>query len=249
MALLIPLLIYLSPLLLSHPASGLTIALRPTTVARGVSLTHNKRYFAVPTASSRNMNIGRPLSRNEWKLSSGAQSNDNVDGDDVDGSSIVERDQSDQSADRGTSTIDISSNISSNSNNNNDPSLTQIMSLMGTSPRRVFLSVASSTTIAFAANFCGITSNLLSALPEEAVERSGLDSFYPRGDYKRATARSTNSLGIASNSGKCSFLIPKEWVADTSLALAQAQRQARSLDYSMMTSSQQENNVLPDAAY
>jgi hypothetical protein len=65
-----------------------------------------------------------------------------------------------------------------------------------------------------------------------------------------------NSLGVASNksnSGKCSFLIPKEWVADTGLALAQAQRQARALDYSMSSPSsperRQQANVLPDAAY
>mmetsp|Transcript_13638 Transcript_13638/g.29555 ORF Transcript_13638/g.29555 Transcript_13638/m.29555 type:complete len:378 (+) Transcript_13638:45-1178(+) len=138
-----------------------------------------------------------------------------------------------------------------NSNSNNDPSPTRLMSLMGTSPRRIFLSLSSSTAIALAANFFGITSNLLSTLPEELAEKSGLDSIYPRGDYKRVTvigSSTANSLGIAGNKCKCSFLIPKEWVADTGLALAQAQRQARALDYSMTSSGQQQKS-LPDAAY
>ena len=86
--------------------------------------------------------------------------------------------------------------------------------------------------------------------------QTGLDTFYPRGDCKRVVVRSTNTAGIPSNVGKCSFLIPKEWVADTSLALAQAQRQARVLDYSMQQNNNNNNqqrrstsNVLPDAAY
>eukprot|EP00580_Thalassiosira_gravida_P002761 CAMPEP_0201599498 /NCGR_PEP_ID=MMETSP0492-20130828/922_1 /ASSEMBLY_ACC=CAM_ASM_000837 /TAXON_ID=420259 /ORGANISM="Thalassiosira gravida, Strain GMp14c1" /LENGTH=400 /DNA_ID=CAMNT_0048062081 /DNA_START=32 /DNA_END=1234 /DNA_ORIENTATION=- len=143
-------------------------------------------------------------------------------------------------------------------NNNPDPySPAQIMSIMGTSPRRIFLSLSSSTAIALAANFFGITSNVLSALPPEFGEKSGLDTYYPRGDYKRAVVRAaaSNSVsGIPSSSGKCSFLIPKEWVADTGLALAQAQRQAKALDYSMASSSSQQQgssngNTLPDAAY
>ena len=126
----------------------------------------------------------------------------------------------------------------------NDPSPLDLMRMMGTSPRRVFLSVISSTFIAFAANFFGITSNLLSALPETFVEKSGLDSVYPRGDYKRVTVR-----GSFGSSGKCSFVIPKDWVADTSLALAQAQRAAKVLDYSMSSSLSNQAAVLPDAAY
>jgi hypothetical protein len=47
--------------------------------------------------------------------------------------------------------------------------------------------------------------------------------------------------------GKCSFLIPKDWVADTGLALAQAQRQARALDLSMNSNARE--GVLPDAAF
>lgn len=142
------------------------------------------------------------------------------------------------------------SKLDSRNSSNNDPSPRQIMAMMGTSPRRIFLSLTSSTTIALAANFFGITSNILSALPEEYAEKSGLDSFYPRGDYKRVTVRgkgAVNNLGIVNNSGRCSFLIPKEWVADTGLALAQAQQQARALDYSM--TQQKSGGVLPDAAY
>lgn len=128
-----------------------------------------------------------------------------------------------------------------NQRRSNDPSPLALMRMMGTSPRRIFLSVLSSTFIAFAANLFGITSNLLSALPESFVEKSGLDSFYPRGDYKRVIVRG------AAGQGKCSFVIPKDWVADTSLALAQAQRRAKVLDYSMSSSDQ--FGVLPDAAY
>ena len=128
-----------------------------------------------------------------------------------------------------------------------------MLSLMGTSPRRIFLSLTASTTIALAANLFGITSNILSSLPEETAEKTKLDTFYPRGDYKRVFVKGINNKldGISSSttSGKCTFLIPKEWVADTSLALAQAQRQARVLDYSMTSSSSSGDNVLPDAAY
>ena len=85
----------------------------------------------------------------------------------------------------------------------------QAMHMMGTSPRRVFLSVASSTAIALIANLFGITSNILSQLPEDISEKFGLDYVYPRNGFKRVTARSTSGVG------KCSFLIPKDWVADT----------------------------------
>ena len=42
----------------------------------------------------------------------------------------------------------------------NDPSPLDLMRMMGTSPRRVFLSALTSTFIAFAANFFGITSTV-----------------------------------------------------------------------------------------
>lgn len=127
-----------------------------------------------------------------------------------------------------------------NRQRSNDPSPLDMMRMMGTSPRRVFLSVLTSSFIALAANFFGVTSNLLSTLPESFAEKTGLDSFYPRGDYKRVTVR--GDVG----QGKCSFVIPKDWVADTSLALAQAQRRAKVLDYSMKAD---QMGVLPDAAY
>lgn len=118
----------------------------------------------------------------------------------------------------------------------------RLMQIMGTSPRRIFLSTASSITIALVANFFGITSNILSQLPEEFSENSGLDYVYPRGGFKRVSVKSSTGGG-----GKCSFLIPKEWVADTGLALAQAQRQVKALDLSMNANSQR--SVLPDAAF
>lgn len=62
-----------------------------------------------------------------------------------------------------------------------EPSPDQIMAAMGTSPRRILLSVASASGIALAANFLGITSRLLESVPESAVEASGLDTYYPRG--------------------------------------------------------------------
>jgi hypothetical protein len=116
------------------------------------------------------------------------------------------------------------------------------MQMMGTSPRRVFSSVTASTAIALVANLFGVTSNVLSELPEEFSEQSGLDYIYPRDGFKRVAAQSSVGGG-----GKCSFLIPKDWVADTGLALAQAQRQAKSLDLSMNSNAR--GGVLPDAAF
>ena len=148
------------------------------------------------------------------------------------------------SADEATSAITTSEPVQrpriENQLKRNDPSPLDMMRMMGTSPRRVFLSVVTSSFIALAANFFGVTSNLLSTLPESFAEKTGLDSFYPRGDYKRVTVR--GDVG----QGKCSFVIPKDWVADTSLALAQAQRRAKVLDYSMKAD---QMGVLPDAAY
>ncbi len=57
----------------------------------------------------------------------------------------------------------------------------QLMAAIGTSPRRIVLSFLSASTIALGANFLGITSHLLEALPDSAVEATGLDTFYPRG--------------------------------------------------------------------
>ncbi|EJK68619.1 hypothetical protein THAOC_10181, partial [Thalassiosira oceanica] len=125
------------------------------------------------------------------------------------------------------------------------PTPSQMMAMMGTSPRRVFTSAIASTGIALSANLFGVTSSLLTALPEEVVEPTGLDTYFPRDGFKRVVARGSppppslgaNGLPSAAATGgggsKCSFLIPADWVADTSLALAQAQRRARALDYSM----------------
>ncbi|KAL3791677.1 hypothetical protein HJC23_003934 [Cyclotella cryptica] len=120
----------------------------------------------------------------------------------------------------------------------------RLMQVMGTSPRRIFLSVGSSLTIALIANFFGITSSILSLLPEDFSENFGLDYVYPRDGFKRVTAQSNTGRGSIA---KCSFLIPKEWVADTGLALAQAQRKVKDVDLSMNSNSK--SGVLPDAAF
>lgn len=110
----------------------------------------------------------------------------------------------------------------------------QLMAGIGTSPRRIFVSLASSTAIALGANFLGITSKLLEAVPEATVEASGLDIFFPVGDYKRCRGKGYT------------FSYPTEWVADTTVELAKAQRQAGALDYSSKSKS---NSMLPDAAF
>jgi hypothetical protein len=56
-----------------------------------------------------------------------------------------------------------------------------IMRAMGTSPRRIAISFLSASGIALAGNFLGVTSNLLTAVPEDAVEATGLDTYFPRG--------------------------------------------------------------------
>ena len=142
------------------------------------------------------------------------------------------------------------------SSSDSDYTPRQLLSLMGTSPRRIFLSLTTSTAIALTTNLFGITSNILSTIPEETVEKlGGIDTFYPRGNYKRVIVRGVSKSSVpgvpstTSNSVKCTYLIPKDWVADTSLALAQAQRQAKVLDYNMSNNQQQQQKVLPDAAY
>jgi hypothetical protein len=56
-----------------------------------------------------------------------------------------------------------------------------IMNALGTSPERIALSFASSGLIALAANLFGITSGVLTVLPDDLVESTGLDGYYPRG--------------------------------------------------------------------
>jgi hypothetical protein len=60
-------------------------------------------------------------------------------------------------------------------------STNDIMRAMGTSPRRIAISFLSASGIALAGNFLGVTSLLLTAVPEDAVEATGLDSYFPRG--------------------------------------------------------------------
>ena len=119
------------------------------------------------------------------------------------------------------------------------PSSTDLMAAMGTSPRRIFLSLTTSTSIALAANFLGITSNLLGTMPSEVVESTGLDTYYPVNGFKRF-----NGAGYT-------VTIPKEWVADTAVELAKATRRAGTLDYGMKRpgSGAPGAGVLPDAAF
>lgn len=61
------------------------------------------------------------------------------------------------------------------------PRAKDLMMAMGTTPRRLFLGAASATGIALAGNFLGVTSRLLTLFPEESVEATGLDTYFPRG--------------------------------------------------------------------
>ena len=118
----------------------------------------------------------------------------------------------------------------------------RIMSLVGTSPRRIFLSFASAVTISLGTNFLGGTSLLLSFIPEDVVEQSSLDLFYPRGPFKRVRGTEDNDY--------YSFLIPKSWVADTSLELAKASRRTKSLDYTKKPRrSTSSSGIIPDVAF
>eukprot|EP00590_Aulacoseira_subarctica_P011216 CAMPEP_0172435044 /NCGR_PEP_ID=MMETSP1064-20121228/70959_1 /TAXON_ID=202472 /ORGANISM="Aulacoseira subarctica , Strain CCAP 1002/5" /LENGTH=247 /DNA_ID=CAMNT_0013183317 /DNA_START=259 /DNA_END=1002 /DNA_ORIENTATION=- len=116
------------------------------------------------------------------------------------------------------------------------------MSLLGTSPRRIFLSFASAVSISLGTNFLGGTSLLLSFIPEDVVEQSSLDLFYPRGPFKRVRGTEDNDY--------YSFLIPKSWVADTSLELARATRRTKSLDYTKKPRrSASSSGMIPDVAF
>ncbi|KAL3781693.1 hypothetical protein ACHAW5_011063, partial [Stephanodiscus triporus] len=117
--------------------------------------------------------------------------------------------------------------------NNNE--LTVMMRALGTSPRRVALSFLSASGIALAGNFLGVTSKLLTAIPEATVEASGLDLYFPRGEFKRCRARGYT------------FVIPSEWVADTFVELAKAQRDVLPLDLQMKRAVG--GGTLPDSAY
>jgi hypothetical protein len=117
------------------------------------------------------------------------------------------------------------------------PSAQDLMLAMGTNPRRILFGTLSATGIALAGNFLGVTSRLLTTIPEEQVEASGIDTYFPRGDYKRCR---TNEY---------TFVVPKEWVADTFVELAKAQRKIQPLDYSMQRRGKNGELTLPDSAY
>lgn len=113
------------------------------------------------------------------------------------------------------------------------------MIALGTSPRRIFLSGLAGAGIALAGNLFGVTSQLLTVLPEDQVAATGLDTYFPRGDYKRI------------RTADYSFVLPKQWVADTAVELAKAQRRSRTLDYSMTSSRSggggEVSSTLPDS--
>jgi hypothetical protein len=60
-----------------------------------------------------------------------------------------------------------------------------LMRALGTSPRRIFVSFLSASGIALAGNFLGVTSRLLTTVPEDIVESSGLDLYFPRGELRQ----------------------------------------------------------------
>jgi len=161
-----------------------------------------------------------PSGESETKLNIDA--NNNVERYEKDSKPLDTFERSSQSKDGGFSELNIS----------------QMMTALGTSPRRIFLGTASSAAIALAADFGGVTGKVLSMLPEDLAESSGLDTYYPRGDFKRFKGY---EYGYT-------FVYPKQWVGDTALELAKAQRRTRSLDYTMKNG-KKSTNTLPDAAF
>jgi len=105
----------------------------------------------------------------------------------------------------------------------------------------VFLSILSGTGIALSGIFLGITSTILTTILEDTVEKSGLDLYFPRGEYKRC------------RSSLHTFVVPSEWVADTFVKLAKAQRNVQPLELLQMKSQRSGgrggSTTLPDAVY
>jgi hypothetical protein len=133
-----------------------------------------------------------------------------------------------------------SSSSSSSSSPLPSPTAQDLMLAMGTNPRRIALSIFSATGIALAGNFLGVTSRLLTVIPEDKVEATGIDTYFPRGNFKRCQM------------DEYTYVLPSEWVADTFLALAKAQRKAQPLDYSMEPTQKRSSRAittLPDSAY
>jgi len=121
------------------------------------------------------------------------------------------------------------------------PSPQLLMRALNTSPRRLFLGSLSASAIALSGNFCGVTSFLLDKFPDDSVENTGLDQYYPKGDYKR----------FKSGEFGYTLVVPKEWVQDTAVELAKIQRRAGNLDYSMSAKSPggAGSGSVPDVAY
>ena len=114
------------------------------------------------------------------------------------------------------------------------PTARDLMNAMGTSPRRIALSALSGAGIALAGNLFGVTSMLLQNIDEDVVASTGLDTYFPRGDFKRVRTPAYT------------YVIPKQWVADTALELAKAQRQVQPLDYNAQQRRTAARSVLPD---
>ena len=121
------------------------------------------------------------------------------------------------------------------------PSPELLMRALNTSPRRLFLGTVSASAIALSANFCGVTSYLLNGIQEETIEKTGLDQYYPRGDFKRFQSA---EFGYT-------FVVPKEWVQDTAVELAKIQKKTGNLDYSIRASRNGGGSTgsVPDVAY
>ena len=90
-------------------------------------------------------------------------------------------------------------------------SLAQWMVGMNTSPRRIATATLSSTAIALAANFLGVTSGLLSLFPE-AARQQRLDIAYPVRGFKRHF----------DPQGRYTFIFPMRYVADQTVYLRNA---------------------------
>jgi len=145
-----------------------------------------------------------------------------------------------ENEDEGTTTEKIATNASPPPPPPPTVTASDMMRALGTSPRRIVLSLGGATAVALGANFLGSTSALLGVLPPEAVESSGLDAYYPVNGFKRF---SSSEFGY-------SFAVPNGWAADTAVELAKATRRAARLDYEMPRRNRPAGGgVIPDAAF
>lgn len=101
----------------------------------------------------------------------------------IDANNNVERYEKDDESSKPLDTFERSSQ--SKDGGFSELNSSQMMTALGTSPRRIFLGTASSAAIALAADFGGVTGKVLSMLPEDLAESSGLDTYYPRGKFAR----------------------------------------------------------------